>query len=237
MCIVIMLTLTSGSEIFAQALTSDQKKQRIVASYRVAIGRAPVQGEIDHWTKQADLSVQQLVDYHMQYAGKEPSFKREIIERSYKHALGRNASSDGKETAWWMQQINQTYVQMMRNHVNWLDQNKTTAYNDVISLAYQKVYGRAANETEKANWRGKATTSYGMMVSALKDYANKGNQGVLGQITQMANNFMTAFPITDNQTVQQITGILGSTPAGKVLAEGTGSITSTLGSILPFFNF
>ena len=128
---------------------------------------------------------------------------------------------------------------MMKNHVNWLNQNKanTNVYKDVISAAYQKVYGRAANDAEKTTWNNKSTTSYGMIVSALKDYANKGNQGVLGQITNMANSFMTAYPITDNATVQQIISIIGYTPAGKVLGENTDAITSTLGSILPFFNF
>jgi len=238
MIMVVVLTVITTSQVFAQ-LNPDQKKQRIYSSYRIAIGRIPVQGEIDHWTKQADLTVQQLVDYHMQYATKEASFKKEIIERSYKHGLGRNPGTDGKETAWWMQQVNQTYQQMMKNHVNWLNQNKanTNVYKEVISAAYQKVYGRGATDAEKTTWNNKSTASYAMIVSALKDYANKGNQGILGQITNMTNGFMTAFPITDNAVVQQVTSILGSTPAGKVLAEGTGAITSVLGNILPFFNF
>jgi hypothetical protein len=170
--------MVTSSEMFAQ-LTPDQKMQRIVSSYRIAIGRQPVQGEKDHWMKQADLTVQQLVDYHMQYAAKEPSFKREIIERSYRHALGRNpttGAAQGKELEmeWWMKQIVQSYQQMMRNHVNWLDQNKnTTAYSEVTDLAYTKVFGRKATDTEKATWRGKPTTSYGMMVGALKEHANR----------------------------------------------------------------
>ena len=238
MIMVVMLTVITTFQVFAQ-LSPDQKKQRIYSSYRIAIGRIPVQGEIDHWTKQADLTVQQLVDYHMQYATKEASFKKEIIERSYKHGLGRNPGPDGKETAWWMQQVNQTYQQMMKNHVNWLNQNKTNTnvYKDVISAAYQKVYGRVANDAEKTTWNNKSTTSYGMIVSALKDYANKGNQGVLGQITNMANSFMTAFPITDNATVQQIISIFGTNPLGKVFGEDPDAITSTIGNILPFFKF
>jgi hypothetical protein len=75
-----------------------------------------------------------------------------------------------------------------------------------------------------------------MLVAALKDHSNAKGKGVLGQITNMANTFMTAFSITDNQTVQQVAGIIGSTPAGQVLAEGTGAIKSTIGIILPFFN-
>ncbi len=240
-CLLLLITVMS-SEIFAQALTADQKKQRIVASYRIAIGRQPVQGEIDHWLKQADLSVQQLVDYHMQYATTEATFKKEIIERSYRHGLGRNPSTTApagqkdSEVSWWMKQINQTYQQMMKNHVNYLEQNKNTAaYVDVINAAYIKIYGRGASGTEQSNWQGKPATSYAMMVSALKDHATKGGRAVLGEITNMSNTFMSAFPITDNTTFQQITGILGNTPAGKVLAEGTGSITSTIGAILPFF--
>lgn len=238
LCLTIVLMAVTTSPIYAQALTPDQKKQRIAASYRIVTGRQPLPGETTHWLNQADLTVQQLVDYHMQYAGKEPSFKKQIIELSYKHGLGRAPSSDGKETAWWMSQVVQTYQQMMKNHINWLDQNKakTNVYKDVINLAYQKVYGRPATEAEKTAWNNKSTASYAMLVSALKDYAAKGNQGVLGQITNIANSFMTAIPLTDNPTIQQVINILGNTPQGKVLAEGTGSITSTIGTLLPFFN-
>ncbi|MEJ7611876.1 MAG: hypothetical protein WKF88_11930 [Ferruginibacter sp.] len=66
------------SPVFAQ-LSADQKVQRIKASYAIVSGREPAAGEVEHWKKQADLTVQQLVGYHTQYASKEPSFKRDLI--------------------------------------------------------------------------------------------------------------------------------------------------------------
>ncbi len=56
--ILFMLTMFASTHIFAQ-LSPEEKIQRIKASYAIVSGREPVTGEVEHWKKQADLTVQQ----------------------------------------------------------------------------------------------------------------------------------------------------------------------------------
>lgn len=234
--IIILVTLTMFASIqsFAQ-LSAEQKLQRINASYSIVSGRQPAAGEIEHWKKQADLTVQQLVDHHLQYSGKEQSFKTDIINRSYLHALGRPATGD--EIKYWSQGIN-SYNTLMKNHVTWLQSNPAE-YEKVIIRSYDKVFGASNSPTRAAEvawWKKQNVYSYVILVQCHNDYISRNKKGGGTTISSTVSSIMTALPL-NNIVAREVRSLMELASTNPVLAQGANGIQSMLGDFLPFFKF
>lgn len=232
--IIVFLMMLCGSHSFAQ-LSAEEKIQRIKASYAIVSGREPLAGEVEHWKKQVDLTVQQLVDYHLQYSAKEQSFKRDIITRSYNHALGRPPIED--EIKYWSQG-NNTYNTLMKNHINWLKANPAE-YEKVIIRSYDKVFGAANTPTRAAEvawWKKQNVYSYAVLVQCHNDYIARNKKGGATTISTAVSSIMNAIPL-NNMVAREVRNLMELVSTNPVLAQGANGIQSALGDILLFFKF
>lgn len=156
----------------AYAQTNPQlKKERIQASYLLAIGRLPTTGELDWWSKQNDYTVAQLVETHRTYMNRtSPGSKDEIIKKSYFIAFGRDAHTvqPGEVNHW--KGRSEVFWETFPYHVRFLSDNlrvRPDIYEDVIKNGYLKLFNKTASTAEINKWKGQPVKSFAELIFLL----------------------------------------------------------------------
>ena len=134
-----------------------QQDQRIRAAYMLAYGRSATGAEVTYWLGRGNLTIAQLVAFHRDYLKLDSANHIKVIEQSYLDALGRYPSDGEKK---YYMQYNQTYTEIMENHIKFLKQNPAE-YDKVINNSY----GQVARPKEMNFWRGKEVHPYYLIMA------------------------------------------------------------------------
>ena len=109
----------------------------------MAFGRTATNDEVGYWAKQgASSSISELIKGHRRYLAQDVNTHRATIRRSYIDAMGREPN-DGEYKHWLGG--DDTYTQLMKNHIDWLRRNPAEA---------EAVMDGAASGTEEATPNG-----------------------------------------------------------------------------------
>lgn len=126
------------------------KAEKVVASYIVAFGRTPSQGELNWWMSQPDNSVDGYVNRHRSYIESNPGVRQDVIQRSYRFALNRAPSSG--EVDWHARNYpRSTFAEKVQGHTQWLD-TYPDKRREVIRASYRSAMGREPSEGEIRHW-------------------------------------------------------------------------------------
>jgi len=197
------------------------KKERIQASYLVAIGRLPNDAELNWWNQQNDYTLAQLVDAHRNYMNttNKPS-KAGPIQLSYFLAMGRNPSTGANsETQYWTGR-NEVCWEMVLQHVNYINQNKQL-YDGVITNAYQTVFSKAPSPTELTKWKSQAVKSYVELVYSLATNPPSGYTINPMAVMTAMNTYKDFTNISfSNQVVQEVLTLTGGNDLYSKIKNG-----------------
>ena len=208
-------------------LSAQEKKERVQASYMIVIGKPPIPGELDHWTKQADLSISQLVDYHKQYIPQDMTFHRNLIIKSYVDALGRRPSED--EIKYWATGVD-TYTDLMKKHITWLTGNPAE-YEKTLIRSYKHILKRVPFGDELTWWKQQGVYSYVALCGCHSDWLGRSMKGVKNTISSLASSFMQIVPL-GSKVAGEVKSFMGIPILGNVLSIGAERINTALGSTM-----
>lgn len=208
-------------------LSAQEKRERVQASYMIVSGRAPKQGELDYWTKQADLTISQLVDYHKQYIGKDATFHRELIIKSYIDALGRRPSDE--EIKYWIAGVD-TYTDLMKKHIQWLTGNPAE-YEKTIKRSYKYVLNRLPNADELTWWKAQGTYSFIALCGCHADWARRNNQGAKNTFSSLASAIVQMVPLGD-KVAGEVKSFTNIPIIGNIFSIGAEKIKTSVGNTM-----
>lgn len=208
-------------------ISQQEKKERIQASYMLAFGRAPQQGELNHWMSQIDQTIPQLLSNHRQYAAAEKSFKRALVIKSYNDALGRNPNED--EIRYWTSG-NDVYVDLTNKHVQWLAAN-TGEYEKVIKRSYQFALNRQPDASELNYWKGQGTLSYIVLVGCHEQWKRTNGQTAkkTGGSSSLSSSAAVQTVNLSSKIASEAKSAAGINVGGNVISAGGGNVVSAGG--------
>ncbi len=192
--------------IMPLALLAQESKERVQASYLLAMGRLPSPGEITYWQGQGNLSVQQMVDRHKTYIGQDAGTRRAVIIKSYVDGLGYNPSEDEIK---YHNQYPRTYTEMVNAHMQYIAANRSQR-EAVIKRSYRGALRREASASEVTHWMNQAVISYTYLMALHEDWVRRGGNG-----TNSSTSVSTSSPVLAVATV-----------SGTVLAEAKATVAS-----------
>lgn len=152
LALMVLFTASAGTAVTATpAMAQVHKAEKIVASYIVAFGRTPAQGELNWWMGQPEKSVDGYVAGHRSFmANQSHSERRETIKRSYQFAMNRQPSQ--AEISWHEQHYpTSSYAERVAAHTRYIDQDRGTK-RSVIIASYRTAMGRSPSEGEINYW-------------------------------------------------------------------------------------
>lgn len=203
--------------------------ERVQASYLIAFGRPASAGEVAYWARQNPASVGALVNDHRYYLSRDAGTHRATIVRAYVDAMGRNPTE--AEINYWFRG-NDTYAQLMQNHINWLRGNPAE-YEKVIRRSYQFALHRQPNAAEVRYWKSQGVMSYAMLVACHEDWQrrNGGSSAHGGRVSIAANSSVLATLAVSPAVGREARAAAGVIPAGagNVIAAGGGNVIAAGG--------
>lgn len=205
-------------------LHAQSKDEVINGSYLVAFGRFANSGELNYWRQYVGTNtVKMMVEKHKQFIRNDQNEREQTVRRSYIDAFGWGPSAD--ELKYWSSR-NQTYGELMSNHINnWLN-----VYADkkeqVIKQSYQKVFGRNPNAGELKYWMGQPTISYVQLVATHTTWKQQNQQ--TSTFTSIKPNLNTNGISTAALSSQAVAAVV-SAGGGNVVSAGGGNVVSAGG--------
>jgi hypothetical protein len=234
----LVLAVLLFSSVSANTL-DDEQTQRIQTSYLLAFGRKATSdprrgGELEHWKKQGNLSLKQLMERHKAFIA--AGNQRAVIERAYIDAFGRNPSITKNgvpgEVEFWTKQ-SRTYTELMTAHMNWLTSNSGER-DATIRRAFIFVRGTGPDQEELDAWRRKGVKSYVMLVGLMQHAKSKaGTKKLMGfweDILSTASTSLSYFAIGRN-IQNEIATLIGNDGASLVAAGGGNLVAAGGGNI------
>jgi hypothetical protein len=227
--LVALLSLCHAS--FAQSL--DERKDRIMASYLVAFGILPEQGEVNYWvTDPLSLkTVTDLVNKHKENIGSNQSLQDRAIRNSYQDALGRAPNADEYRT--W-RPLKLTYTELMSRHMEFL-KNYPSAFEEVIRLTYKNEFNRNASAQEVTNWKSWGVRSY---LAIAREHQKNKKAGMFASGSNTSSKIISnkqsgvqlqlSGKVSDELNRIASAGVI-STGGGNVISTGGGNVISTGG--------
>jgi len=221
-----VIALTTS--LFAQ--NSQERKERIQASYLIAFGSLPQQGELNYWmTDPLSLrSVNELVEQHRRNMKNDVQLKYKAINNSYFDAMGRLPET--REVNYW-KAGNETYAELVTKHVQWMAGNPAE-FEKAINFSYLREFNRNAKPEEIKSWKNAGTRSYlGICQEHRKNIAagifdEKKKQQVIKKSGVVEVKFSSA--IANEVSKISAAGVI-STGGGNCISVGGGNVISTGG--------
>lgn len=96
----------------------------IAKAYLDALGRNPIQSELDYWAKGSNSYVE-LMKNHISWLSGNPAEYEKVIKRSYSFVLGRQP--DAGEISYWRGQGVFSYVLLVGCHEDWKRRNNNNS--------------------------------------------------------------------------------------------------------------
>lgn len=234
-----LLAIFLGLFVTTTSIAQQDRKDRIIASYLVALGQPPVQAEIDYWMTDplSNKTIVDLVEKHRQNMQDNKTLKAIAIQNSYLSAMGRYPATSEKD--YWLNNGNLVYTELYDKHVKFLGEFKDN-WKATIILSYQQALNRTPVKSEIDYWM--TQTSVRSMAD-LKAHHYKNSLAasktkkpyMMSQMTltqQMKNELKTFISKIAPSSASVIsTGGLNviSTGGGNVISTGGGNVISTGG--------
>ncbi|HEY0943788.1 MAG TPA: hypothetical protein VGD81_00915 [Opitutaceae bacterium] len=151
------------------------QRERIAASFLLALGRPPSADEIGEWAKQEPVSVVDLIARHREQLHGDAAARRAAALRAAADALGRAPTEQEIVAA---SSAGATYTELMQRHVQRL-RGQPSEYEQVIRGAYLLLVRRDAYPEEIEYWKQRETHSYALLVGCLDDWARRNQPGLM----------------------------------------------------------
>jgi len=222
--VIFALTIALAvSIITTPTFAQDQvKRDRIVASYMISLGRQPSNDELKYWSGQQVNSLEQLVNNHNNWLQGSRDEERKVIIRAFQHAYGYAPSESdvNKSLA-----ETKNYTDWMRNHIKYLREN-STAWDNLLGKVYWNVCKRWATTNDKNSWPQSDAKPYWMVASVVDKWQaeNKHNSQ---KAVRSVNGFMSAVPLS-NPVAGEAARLIGQA-GGNVIAAGGGNVVAAGG--------
>ena len=213
------------------AQTIEEKKDRVIASYLIAFGVLPEQGEIDYWinTSYASQPLSALLGEHKKNITNNQTLQDRAIRNSYQDALGRVPAQSEIET-WRPSKL--TYSELIDRHVKFLKEYPAE-FEKMINLTYKKEFKRDAQKQEIANWKSWGARTY---VSIIQEHQKNKRAGMFAEnkpstklISSKESGVQQSVPPKLAEEIKQAMAGVISTGGGNVISTGGGNVISTGG--------
>ena len=172
----LIVALLFSSAAFAQSPAEQaRQRERVAASFVLALGRAASPAEIEEWTQRGQASIADLVARHRQQLQSNSGLKRTTLEKAFRDTYGRAPTNQELNT--WSAQSG-TYTELTTRLISALAED-TAEYEKLLERVYQLVVRRGVYAEEIAYWKKHGTLSYAMLVGAVEDWARRNQPGLM----------------------------------------------------------
>jgi hypothetical protein len=231
--LILLTAFFLAASITVSAQATEEKKDRVIASYLIAFGVLPEQGEIDYWinTSYASQPLSALLGEHKKNIANNQTLQDRAIRNSYQDALGRVPAQSEIET--W-RPLKLSYADLMGRHMQFL-KDYPAEFENVIKLTYRKEFNREAQATEVSNWRSWGVRAY---FAIIQEHQKNRKAGMFAQSNQGANKvsqseksgiFVRISPKIASE-IKTTGGSFVSTNSGTWISTNSGNIISTDGA-------
>jgi hypothetical protein len=208
-------------------------RERIQASYLIALGRLATEDEVKYWIGQNPKSVSDLVTRHRDYLTRDNGTHQDVIRRSYLAALGKPPS--GSEMQHWMAGSD-TYTNLVTNHTNWLRSNPAQ-YVEVIKRSYQNVLGRPAKDAEVNHWKNQGVFAYCILAACHEDWKKRGGEATATatKAVPTSSSFLNTVSVSPNilsESKLAVSSLIGNDGASMVAAGGGNMVAAGGGNMV-----
>lgn len=154
---------------------SADQKERIEASFVLALGRAPSAAETQAWSRQPAASLAELIQRHERQLGSDAGARQAVAKKAFQDAFGRapTAAELGTAVADAV-----TYTELLERHVQRLA-GDPAEYAKVLERAYQLVIRREVYPEELDYWKKHDTLPFTLLVGAVEDWARRNQPGLM----------------------------------------------------------
>lgn len=216
-----MLTVSAMAQTEAQKTA---RKERIIASYMIAFGQVPQQGEIDYWMTDplSNQTLKVLVEKHRQNMKGNKQLKYNAINNSYLNAMGRYP--EPREVKYW-ETGNEIYAELFAKHTKYL-YDYTDDWKKTIGVSYMREFNRSPKAAEVDYWvNQRVVRTYVDLV--YNHRINKQKDPSLAKNTSNTQNVSQLKPSTNmTNELQQLNLNLNG---GNVISTGGLNVISTGG--------
>ncbi len=228
-----LLFSTASSQTVGDAVAK-ARKERIQASYLLAFGRIPSDGEIQYWQGRTDAAkLDDFINQHRKYIASNPSIQKEVIKKAYNDALGRDPQQG--EYDYWSKGTD-SYTMLIGKHIYWLTSNPTE-YELVIKRSYQKALGKTPNADEIKYWKSQPVYAYDVLLVLHEDWKKRtgGNgQSTAGTTLNSSSSYLQTVAVSAEilKEVKLSFNGLVTGGGGSMVAAGGGNMVAAGGGNL-----
>jgi hypothetical protein len=150
---------------------SPEQRERVDASFVLALGRTPTTTERDSWSSRQPQPISALLEQHRQ-ALQDPAGARAVAVKAWQDAYGSVPREDDLKAA------NGLYLEQVQRHVKQLA-DRPADYEAVVHRAYRHLLDRDAYSIEIDYWKARPTLSYVLLVGCVEDWARRNQPGLM----------------------------------------------------------
>jgi hypothetical protein len=225
---MLFILMLAGTASFGQTVGELYRTERINASYLIAFGRKPVDGELNYWKGQGNLSVATLVDLHKKYISGDINSQYSVVTKAFIDATSLPPGEDDIKRYIGIYKNNLTYTEVMNRLMTNLNANPSS-YDKVIRASYNTVFNRDPYEGEWKHWRAQPRCSYGML-KALHETWKKQNGNTTNTSNVINPSFATRFTaVAVSAEVAREAAKVISPNGGQMVAAGGGNMVAAGG--------
>lgn len=211
------------------AQTQEDKTDRIIASYLLAFGVLPEQGEIDYWmnSQAARQSVGHLYNEHKKSIQSNTTLRDRAIINSYQDALGKTPVQVEIDT--W-RPLHLSYVELVERHLKFLN-DYPDEFRKMIKLTYRREFDREAKKQEVDDWASWGVRAY---YSIIQEHQKNKKAGMFSEPPKKIKKSkksgvqVNVSPKTITEIQHAMAGVI-ATGGGNVIATGGGNVIATGG--------
>jgi hypothetical protein len=165
-------SLQAGAQEPASAVAPEQR-QRIAASFVLALGRLAAAREIDEWAK-APGTVAELLARHREQLRGSAEARRAVAAKAALDAFGPGAvvpTAAGPDAG-------AIYTDLIKAHVGWLAGHPAD-YEAAMHRAYRLLLQRDAYDVEINYWKRQPALPFALLVGCIDDWARRNQPGLM----------------------------------------------------------
>jgi len=154
---------------------TEAQKQRIAASFLLALGRVPADSEFSGNAQQPAILIADLIEKNRQQIQSDAATKRAVIVKACEDAFGHEPSEE--EIRSWSTG-DRTYSELMTQHIKWLAEHPAE-YEQIMNRAYRLLIHRDIYSLEIEYWKSRDTLPYALLVACIESWARRNQPGLM----------------------------------------------------------
>ncbi len=169
-----MIAALASAAVAAPA-ESSERKDRVAASFVLALGRAPTAMELAGGEASAALPLAAQLAARREALQRDPALLSTVTVKAWQDAYGRTPTADELKAAVG---AGGTYTEQLKRHVAWLAAHPAE-YAQVLHRAYRLLLQRDAFDLELAYWKPEGALPYALLLACLEDWARRNQPGLM----------------------------------------------------------